>query len=421
MLLSCKMTGEYFIPGLVQLNLRDVEHDEVLVEIVEVAGIPLIEVVGELCLGVIVGSNPRIEVGYTKGITVEHDTENTSYGLLVAGSGGDIDLGNGIESIVFSGTLPVRNLLSGRQLEVVLMEGVGVEVSACGGHKVRQHYNVKQRLRSKTCLSANIEQGGHFCHSLGNTAHLEGSVSDEFGVKDCLVSSQSFAERSIVTRKQIYCTGVACASNGSSLECIVNSFSCHVINGSHYKRIHLYSEGLVNLIIQHGNKCVQFNWTGEALLYLPFGDGSVDLEGDHLVEELCFNLRLMENVGIVACTISQIPAVVLLSGRHFRGDLHANRSVFPSVHKNGGCGTGVGPIHKNRAADPVHQGLDILIEGVCVENRVSNINNVGQVFGENCGIANCFLGCVVYKFVDLRYFHFIVPPQKFLLHQLDRY
>ena len=78
------MTGEYFIPGLVQLNLCDVEHDEVLVEIVEVAGIPLIEVVGELGLGVIVGSNPGIEVGYTKGIPVKHDAENTSYGLLEA-------------------------------------------------------------------------------------------------------------------------------------------------------------------------------------------------------------------------------------------------------------------------------------------------------------------------------------------------
>lgn len=57
-----------------------VEHDALLVEVVEVPRVLLIEVVGELALRTPRGGHARVEVGYSASVTVEHHEEDARLG-----------------------------------------------------------------------------------------------------------------------------------------------------------------------------------------------------------------------------------------------------------------------------------------------------------------------------------------------------
>ena len=56
----------------------NVEEHKVLVEVVEVTSVLLVEVVGELCLRVVLRGDTLVVVHDTKGIAIENATKNTA-------------------------------------------------------------------------------------------------------------------------------------------------------------------------------------------------------------------------------------------------------------------------------------------------------------------------------------------------------
>ena len=83
--------------------LRDIEHNEILVAVGEVAGIPLVEVVCELGLRVILRSNPAVLVADTAGVAVEHYAENATRLHSIPGTRFHMNLAGIGETVVSPG------------------------------------------------------------------------------------------------------------------------------------------------------------------------------------------------------------------------------------------------------------------------------------------------------------------------------
>ena len=111
-----------------RLNSGNVEVHEVLVEVVEVTSVLLVEVVGELSLGVPLSSNALIVVHDTESIAVEDATENASDVLSIAArSGLGVDIASGCEGIIGARTLPERNCFGFWHSGKFIMEGAGLK------------------------------------------------------------------------------------------------------------------------------------------------------------------------------------------------------------------------------------------------------------------------------------------------------
>ena len=91
------------------LSLAQVEDDEVLVEVVEVPGVLLVEVVGELGLRVPLSGNTLVVVHDTEGVTIPDATEDAGDRLRMTGGRLRIDFARAGEIICRTGALPERN------------------------------------------------------------------------------------------------------------------------------------------------------------------------------------------------------------------------------------------------------------------------------------------------------------------------
>jgi len=163
-------------------NLSRIEHHEVFVGVVEIASILLVEVVGELALGVVIRSHSLIKVGDTKSFMVKHDRKDTT--LLDGGAARrryDVDFAGISIGKGSSRTLPVGNTLSVDELGVVVMEGVRLEEHiGCRG-KLGEHDHVREVTRSESLLTADIEQGGHDGEPVHIQAENIGGKADKLG------------------------------------------------------------------------------------------------------------------------------------------------------------------------------------------------------------------------------------------------
>ena len=140
------------------LNLRHEEEQEVLVEVVEVASVPLIKIIGKLRLFNVVSGNAAVLGHDAESIAVEHDSENASHGLIVAINSGAIHLTGVGEGVVSTRTLPERNSLCADEFGVLIMESTGLEENIGRRTELRQHNDMLEILRSEPLLAALVEQ-----------------------------------------------------------------------------------------------------------------------------------------------------------------------------------------------------------------------------------------------------------------------
>lgn len=377
--------------------LRNVEEHEVLVEIIEVPRILLVEVVGELGLRVVLGSNALVVVHDAQSVAVEDSANDSTDGLGRAARSGDsldgADVGEGIAS---TRALPERNTLSTDESGVLVVEGVALEINVGGSREIRQHDYMLEILRRESLLAALVEQSGHTGETVGVEADLESRKADERGRDNRQISGEILGELGVVHGEEVD------GPDGVSALC---SLDDHVIDRAHDEGIVLHGHSLVHLIEEHGHEGVELGGAGEGLPNLALGDRTVDLERDHLVEELGLGLRGMEHMRIVGCTIGELPALVLHGVGHFAGDLLNHRAILPSIHQNGGGGAAVGTVDENDLADVIDKGADVCVESLTVEDRLANIDEVGEILIQKNGITENLVGGLVYKIVDLSNFH----------------
>lgn len=386
--------------------LRDKEHDEVLVEVVEVAGIPLVEIVGELRFGVVVRGDSGVLGHDTEGVAVEHDTENTGHSLSVAGGRGAVHLASGIESIVGARTLPEGNGLGTDELGVLVMERVGLEKHVRGGAELGKHDNVLEVFGCEPLLAALVEEGAHAGQTIDVERHLIRGVADEVGVGHGVGRREILAIAGIEAREKIDRSRITRTSNSAGrMVGAVAGLQNHVVDGAHDQSVHTNGHGLIDLVEEHGDEGVELGSAGEGLLHLTLCDGAVDLEGCHLVEELGLSFGLVENVRIIGRAIGQLPRLVLDSHRHFGTDLLHDRAVLPRITQDRRGRTLIRPDDEDHLADVVNEGLDILVESAGVEDRGTDVDDVGQVLVEDDRVADGLLSGRIDELVNLRYFH----------------
>ena len=148
------------------VSLGHEEHNEVLVEVIEVAGVVLVEIVGKLGLCVILGGNPPVEIGNTQGVPVENNRQNAIHrdGRLAAaltGGGDGVNLAGTGEVVVGTRTLPIRNSFAGFHLGVNVVESIGLEVHIGRPDELGQIDGVLEVIGSETLFLADIKQSGH--------------------------------------------------------------------------------------------------------------------------------------------------------------------------------------------------------------------------------------------------------------------
>ena len=381
------------------LSLAQVEDDEVLVEVVEVPGVLLVEVVGELGLRVPLSGNTLVVVHDTKGVAVKDGAEDTGrLHSLAAGSGLDVD-GAGIgEGIVSARALPERDALRIGQLGVLVMESVRLKIHVSRGCELGQHDDMLEILRGESLLAADVEMSAHAGETVGVQADLVGGETDELGGVNGLSRGQrsSGADLVVVQGQEV---------DGTGAVAVLDGLSDHAVDGAHDEGIVAHGHGLLDLVEDHGDKGVELGGAGEGLLHLHLGDGRLDLEGGHLVEELGLGHGLVEDMRIVGLTIHQIPALVLHGLGHLAGDLLDHRAVLPFVHEDGRSGAAICAVDKNDLADVVDERTHVGVEGLAVEDGCANVNDVGEVFLQKNGIADGFLDCAVHELIYLLDFH----------------
>ena len=186
----------------------------------------------------------------------------------------------------------------------------------------------------------------------------------------------------------------------------MNGLTNHVVDGAHDKSIHPNSHGLFHLIEQHGDESVELDCTGEGLLHLHLGNGTLNLERHHLVEELSFCDGLVENVRVIGLAVGQIPAFILHGNGHFAGNLLHDRTVLELGHDDRRGRATIGAVDENHLADVIDKALDVLIERIGVKDCCANVNDIGQVLIKDGGISDCFIGCGIHELINLSNFHF---------------
>ena len=88
------------------LGLRHEEDNEILVQVVEITGVPLVPVGEKFRLGVVVGSDTSILTADAQGVPVEHDAQHAGHVHGMVGGGRDLDLRDGAESVIRAAALP---------------------------------------------------------------------------------------------------------------------------------------------------------------------------------------------------------------------------------------------------------------------------------------------------------------------------
>ena len=350
--------------------------------------------------------NARVLGHDTEGVAVEHDTQDTGHGLRMPTGGGAVDLAGGVEAIVSAGTLPERNCLGADQLGVLVMERVGLKEDVRGGAELGEHHDVLKVLGSEPLLAALVEESAHAGQAIDMEGHLIRSIPDKIRVGDGIGSGETLAVAGVEAGKKVDCPRIARAGDGpGGVVGRIAGFEDHVVDSAHDKSVHTHGHCLVHLIEEHGDEGVELSRAGEGLLHLALGDGAVDLEGRHLVEELGLGLGLMEDVGVVGGAVCQLPGLVLDGLGHFRTDFLHDGAVLPRITQDGRGGALVRPDDEDHLADMVDERLDVLVEGAGIEDRRADVDDVRQVLIEDDGVADGLLSSRVDELVNLRYFH----------------
>lgn len=151
----------------------------------------LIEVVGELALGIILGIHPAVQIGDTQRISVENDSENATdsdcFLVSFGRTGNTLDFAGAGEIVVSTGSLPVRDALASLHLGIDFVVGIGLEIHVRRSDELGEINGVLKFMRCKSLHTSGIEKRGHSCHSVTVEANLEGRISDELGCSDGLV------------------------------------------------------------------------------------------------------------------------------------------------------------------------------------------------------------------------------------------
>ena len=390
-------------------NSRYVEHYHVLIEIVEVAGVPLIPVVGKLSRLIPVSIHAAVVPVDAESIVVEDGAEDASGINRVTLAGSQLN-GAGVgESEALTGTLPERNRLRIDEPGVLIMEGVGLEEDIRGRTELGQHDHMLEVFRSKPLHTAHVEQRGHARQTVDGERHVVGRVTDKVGVENGLSRSQALAVLVIEAIQQVDSSGVARTAVGAAAVHVVEGLTHHVVDGSHDEIVESHGHRLLNLIEEHGQKGIELSGGGKGLIQGLLLDRPLDLERGHLVEELDVHVRLVEHVGIVGSTVSEIPALIFGGLRKSGADLLKDGTEAPIIHKDGGSATGIGAVNEDHLADMVDEGTDKPVKRIGVEDGVTGIDDALQVFGDKIIFAEGLDERVIDDLVNLFYFHCFSP------------
>lgn len=389
-------------------GLRNVEHDEVLVAVVEVAGIPLVEVVGELRLAVALSFDPAVLVADTESIAIEHHAENAGSLDDVAVAALEVNFAGARERIVETGGLPVRNRFGIGERQILHVEVVCriVEIHAGGLLELGEHDYVEHIGRRKPLLAADVEQGGDFLESIDIQPHHIGSEAEERFAGDGLFGGETRAELLVVEIEEIDRPVAGFAAVRASGIQVEHGIRGEGIDGPHNEGVVFDGDALIDLVEHHGEEGVQFSRTGKGGLQLAVEDRLIDLEGDHIIIELRVRRSALIHEGIVGSAVGELPRFVDGSLRKFTPDLHKNGAVLPSIHEHAGGGAGIGTIDKNSLADAIDERADKLILPVVeILDGFAHRNHVGQVLLDDPGLTKDLGGNGVDEVVDLCYFH----------------
>lgn len=391
------------------LNLRDVEHNHVLVEVVEVTGVALVPVVGELGGLVPMSVDAAVVSVDTERVVVEDGAENACRIDGVAFAGSQLDRASVGEGKTLARTLPERNSLRIDELGVLVMEGVGLEEHIRGRAELGQHNNVLEVFRGESLHAAHVEQSRHARQPVDGESHMIGGVTDKIGIEDCIPSGQTLAVLLIKAIQQVNSSGIACTGVSAAAVHIVERLSHHVVDGAHDEVVKGHRHALLNFIEKHGEEAVELGSGREGLVQRLLLHGALDLERGHLVEELDVHVGLVEHVGIVGGPIGQVPRLVFGGLRKTRTDLLKDGTVTPIVHKDGGSAAGVGTVDEDHLADMIDEGTNKPIKGVGVEDGIACIHNALQVFGNEIILAESLNERIIDDLVNLFYFHCCSP------------
>ena len=265
------------------------------------------------------------------------------------------------------------------------MECIRLQICNSTSLEVRQHDNIQHVSRCETFLTANVEQCGNFAQTVNVQAHLERSIADKLLVSECLVSGQSSALLSVVLIQKIYSSDTSLTSSHNCLrtlviQVIVDSFSNHVINGTHNQRVHLDGHRLLNSVVKHGQETVKLCRIGKTLLYLQLSERHRHLKSNLAVEELSGNNWLVENVLVIGFTVLQIPAIILTCLRNICRNLLQHTAKLPAVHQHGRNIAAIHTVNENDLTNVVYQRPHIAVNAGTVKNFLTNINNICQIF-----------------------------------------
>ena len=320
-----------------------------------------------------------------------------------------INLAGAAESIISSTTLPEGNGLSINELGILIMEGLGLKEHVRGRAELREHHDVLEVLRGKPRLPADIEEGTHTSKTISIERHSVSRIPDELRIENSLTCVKALAILGVETGEKVDRLRAASTSNSTTIELVIHSLNDHVIDSAHDKGIVAQGERLFYLIKEHRNKGIELGCRREALLDLTLGDRTVDLKRSHFVEELCFGLRLMENIGVIAGAVSQLPIFRLNSFGHFRANLFYNRPILPRIHEDRRGRATVGPVDEDNFADAVHERTNEFVKRFSIEDCGSHVNDIGKVFGKNSSFTDRLLSRIIHELIYLRYFHCLAP------------
>ena len=344
-----------------------------------------------------------------KGIVVEDCAQDAGRVDGVALACGQLN-GAGVgESETLTRALPERNSLRIDELGVLVMEGVGLEENVSGCAELGQHNHVLEVLRGEPLHAAHVEQGRHARQPVDGERHVVGGVADEVRVKDRLAGGEALGVLLVEAIQQVDGSGIASTGVGAAAVHVVEGLSHHVVDGSHDEIVEGNGHGLLDLVQKHGQECIELGSRGEGLIQRLLLYGPLDLERGHLVEELDVNVRLVEHVGIVGCTVGEIPALVLGGGGKAGANLLQNGAIAPVVHENGGRAAGVGAVDEDDLADVVDQRPNKTVESVSIEDGVTGIHDALQVFGDKVIAAEGLGERLVDDLINLFYFHCCSP------------
>ena len=390
-------------------GLRSVEHNEVLVAVGEIAGIPLVEVVGEVRLGIVHGVNPGVLVADAAGFVVEHDPEDASGLDSMPAAGLDMNFGGVGEAVVGAGALPEGNSLGLGELEVFAVELVGgvIQVHAGRLFELGEQNHLEPVAGGESLLAADVEQDGHSTQTVHIQAHDEAGVPQEVRVGDGLSRSQALAEFLVVHIQEVHSTRASLTRIRAAVVQVVERVGDEAVDGPHDQTVVLDGHGLLHLVEEHGHEGVHLARAGEGALELVILDSLVDFEGDKPIVELGVGAIRLVDEGVIGRPIGELPGLVDGGLGHIAGDLHHNGAVLPGIHHDTGRVTAIGAVNHLETTDAVHEALNKpALPVVEILKLTADQNHILQIFLKHTGLADDFLGDGVHQSMNLFNPHF---------------